>query len=106
MTNEDHFNGTIEPDWQVTATTIYCDRVEHEATIMVYKRWNTQCAYFDRWGPIRRKKKTGFPKAIAWLGIGSEEVHLSSECPGSDKCIYTKDYRDKLYEDEKKALVS
>jgi hypothetical protein len=30
-------------DWQVTATTIYCDAVDDDVTIIVYKDWSTRC---------------------------------------------------------------
>ncbi len=104
--SKDHLSGMIEANWQVTAMTIHCDKVDHEATIMVYNGWNTSCAYFERWGPIRRQRKTGIPKAMAWLGIGSEERHISSDCPGPDKCPYAKEYCDKLYQDETTASAS
>jgi len=28
--------------WQVTATAIYCDAVDDEVTILVYKDWSTE----------------------------------------------------------------
>ena len=30
-------------DWRVTATTIYCDAVDANVTIMVYKDRSTKC---------------------------------------------------------------
>jgi hypothetical protein len=29
-------------DWQITATTIYCDAVDDDVTIIVYKDWSTK----------------------------------------------------------------
>jgi len=90
----------IIPKWQITATTVYCDIVEHEAKISVNKDWNVACAYHKRWVPIRRQKKKGVSKVLAWLGIGSDERHLVSNCQGPEECPYIRDYRDKLYQEE------
>lgn len=30
-------------DWQVTATTIYCDAAHEDVTIIVYGDWSTRC---------------------------------------------------------------
>jgi len=92
------------PNWQVTATTINCDKVGREATIMVYKDWSIGCAYHRRWGPVRREEKKGIPGALAWIGIGSAEKHLPSDCPGPEECPYIHEYRDKLYQEDKAPL--
>jgi len=36
-------------DWQVTATTIYCDAVDDDVTIMVYKDWSTRCTGYKKY---------------------------------------------------------
>ena len=36
-------------DWQVTATTIYCDGVDDEVTILVYKDWSVKCTGFKKY---------------------------------------------------------
>jgi len=90
----------LTPNWQVTATTINCEVVGREATIMIYKDWSTACAYHKRWGPVRRRKKRGIEAALAWLGIGSDEKHLPSDCPGPVDCSYIGEYGDKLYKEE------
>ena len=38
-------------DWQVTAKTIYCDNVDDEVTILVYKDWSANCNGFDKYHP-------------------------------------------------------
>lgn len=36
-------------DWQVTATTIYCDAVDEDVTITVYKDWSTKCTGYKKY---------------------------------------------------------
>lgn len=56
-------------DWQVTATTIYCDAVEDEVTLMVYGDWSVQCTGYRRYGESvagqaalkSRARRTGRP---------------------------------------------
>ena len=36
-------------DWQVTATMIYCDAVDEDVTIMVYKDWSTKCTGYKKY---------------------------------------------------------
>ena len=88
------------PNWQVTATTIICDKVGQEATIMIHKDWSTVCAYHTRWGPVRRESKKGVLRALAWLGIGSPQRSLRSDCPGPTECLYIREYKNKLREEE------
>jgi len=90
----------LVPNWQVTATTINCETMGREATIMVYKDWGTACAYHKRWGPIRREKKRGIPGALAWLGIGDDEKRIPVDCKGPAECPQVIEYRDKLYNEE------
>ena len=37
-------------DWKVTATTIYCDAVDANVTIMVYKDQSTKCVGYRKFG--------------------------------------------------------
>jgi hypothetical protein len=37
-------------DWKVTATTIYCDAVDTNVAIMVYKNQSTKCAGYGKYG--------------------------------------------------------
>ena len=95
----------IITDWQVTTTTINCEKVGHEVTLNVYKDWKITCEYYNRWGPRRRKKKRGIGMALSWIGIGSDEVYLASDCPGVADCTSIKAYRDGLYEREQKDSI-
>jgi len=37
-------------NWQVTATTIYCDAVDDEVTFLVYKDWSAKCTGYVKYG--------------------------------------------------------
>ena len=40
-------------DWKVTATTIHCDAVGDEVTILVYKDGSVKCIGYDKYGKPR-----------------------------------------------------
>lgn len=100
MCAEQAMKEKLVPNWQVTATTIHCDIVGREATIMVYKDWSTACAYHKRWGPVSRNKRTGIGAALAWMGIGSDEKKIPVNCKGPLECPMVLEYRDKLYKED------
>ena len=84
-------------DWQVTATTIYCDAIDDDVTIIVHKDWTTTCTGYSKYveNPntqisrvLRKKEKIlGRP--------------LRCEGPMDYRVI---DYRNKLASDENKAI--
>ena len=88
------------PNWLVTSTTISCETVGREATIMVYKNWSTACAYHKRWGPVRWNTRRGIGRAFAWLGIVSDVKYLASGCPGPVECPKIGEYQNRLYDEE------
>jgi hypothetical protein len=49
------------PGWQLTATTIYCDEVSDEVTVMVQKDWTVKCTGARRLAEQRSggKKQAG-----------------------------------------------
>jgi len=101
MSTEQLTKEKLVPNWQVTATTIFCDIVGQETTIMVYKDWSTACTYHKRWGPVRRLKRKGFAGFLSWLGIISDEKRVPvSGCKGPAECPKVCEYRDKLYREE------
>lgn len=78
-------------DWQVTATTIYCDAVQDEVTIFVYKDGSLGCTGCDR-NPGGENKnppnpETGdkHPRKLGCLGL---------------PCEHTTGYRAKLMSEE------
>ena len=90
----------VAPQWQVTATTKYCEIVHHQATIMVHKDWSVDCAYHRRWGSVCHQKRSGFSKLLAWLRLVSMEKQVQSSCPGPEECSLIVSYRDKLLQEE------
>jgi hypothetical protein len=36
-------------DWKVIATTIYCDLVDADVPIMVFKDWSTKCVGYKKY---------------------------------------------------------
>ena len=42
-------------DWQITATTIYCDAVDDEVTILVNKDWSTRCTGMRKYSESREE---------------------------------------------------
>ena len=99
-TNDSVSNDPLLPPWQVTAATVYCDDVRHQATIMVNKDWGTACSYHKIWGPVINVEKHGISKLISWLTIRSPKKRIRSKCPGPETCEIVTSYRDKLYMEE------
>ena len=81
-------------DWQVTATTIYCDAVGADVTIMVYKDWSTKCAICEDYGEeITQKKVRTLQKEGKKLGR-----KMKCEAPMCSKVI---EYKDRLFAEER-----
>lgn len=75
-------------NWQVTATTIYCDAVADEVTILVYKDWSAKCTGYDRYG-----NSTENPSPL--LKQKGKQSKRKLECAGTE-CHRVVQYRDKL----------
>jgi hypothetical protein len=78
-------------DWQVTATTIYCDAVDDDVTIIVYPDWTTRCTGFFKYSA-----ESGNPKL---LSNKSKESKRLLKCEGPLDHRVT-GYRDKLEKEE------
>jgi len=82
------------PDWQVTATRIYCDAVDDDVTIMVYKDWSTRCTGYQKYVVDSRTGTAKMLKMKArWLG-------RDLKCEGPEDFRVT-GYRDELIAQEK-----
>ena len=92
--------GSLAPDWQLTATTVYCAVVNSEATIIVHENWATACVYHKRWGPVRKVKSNAFRRALKWLGIFDRDTYISVDCPGPHMCPIINEYKNKLMQEE------
>ena len=82
-------------DWQVTATTIYCDAVDDDVTIMVYKDWSTRCVgYYKKYSdPVITRETTNE------LNKKAKNLGRELRCEGPE-CSRVVAYRDKLRADE------
>ncbi len=78
-------------DWQVTATTIFCDAVVDEVTIIVKNDWSVKCT-----GLL---KYTNNRHAGVELVKRSLELKRVLECKGID-CSRISDYINKLKAEE------
>jgi hypothetical protein len=81
-----------KPDWQVTATTIKCDAVSDEITIMVYPDGTARCASYNKYGATDNKTLANIEKRAKKLGV-------SIKCEGPQCCRIT-DYRDRIMAEE------
>jgi len=77
--------------WQVTATTLYCDMVDENVTIMVNRDWSCRCTWWSKYKSVAQQDpRHKFGKQLK-VKIG--------QCRGPD-CDYVLGYRDKLIAEE------
>ena len=74
-------------DWKLTATTIFCEDIDEEVTIMVYKDGKTRCTGYDLFTKLNADVK-------------SKKVSSDIECHGP-VCRRVAEYKDKLFSEEK-----
>ena len=81
-------------NWQVTAKTIYCDSVDDEVTVIVYKNGKTQCTGFQKYNQ---------PNDITSIVIKKKSRHLKRplKCEG-DRCLRISEYKEKILAEEGK----
>jgi hypothetical protein len=78
----------------VTATTIYCDAVDDEVTILVYKDWSTKCTGYRKYAESLDKERA---KMLQKKG---KRLGRNLKCEGPQDYRVT-DYRDKLIAEER-----
>jgi len=83
-------------DWQVTATTLYCDAVDADITVMVDADGGVRCA-----GMLKYLEKPT-PETLRQLKKRSRRLGRQLACEG-DTCPRTSAYRDKVFAEEKAA---
>jgi hypothetical protein len=81
-------------DWQITATTIYCDAVDDDVTIIVYKDWSTKCTGYKKYVEELNQETAKMLKQKA------RRLGRSLKCEGPQDHRVT-DYRDKLAAEDK-----
>ena len=84
-------------DWQVTAKTIYCEAVDDEVTIMVYKDWSTKCTGVQKYTESREEQVNLVRKSL--------KLRRSLECEGN-RCTRLVEYRQQLQDEEAKKTRS
>lgn len=83
-------------NWQVTATTIYCDAVDGDITIMVYKDGSIRCVGYKKYvESITKETAKELKKRAKKLGR-----ELRCEGPECSRVIA---YRDKVFAEQAEA---
>ena len=81
-------------NWQVTATTIYCDAVDADVTLIVNKDRSAKCTGYKKYcGPGKEISKL--------LEKKGKQLGRKLECEGTE-CSRVTQYRDKLFAEETK----
>ena len=81
-------------NWQVTATTIYCDAVDDEVTLMVYKDGSAKCTSYKKYyQPSKEARKL--------LKRKSKQLNRKLKCEGLE-CYRVVQYKEKLFAEEAK----
>ncbi len=76
-------------NWRITATTIYCDAVDDEATMLVYKDGSAKCTGHRKYSqPERETAKI--------VKIKSKQLGRRLGCEGPE-CYRVIQYRDRLF---------
>ena len=78
-------------NWQVTATTVRCNIVNDDVTLMVYKDWSVKCTGLVKYS------KNGKPE--------KKRDRHNHKCEGPE-CYLAIQYRQKLQAEETKAVSS
>ncbi|MBM4448450.1 MAG: hypothetical protein FJ015_04335 [Chloroflexi bacterium] len=81
-------------DWQVTATTIYCEDIDDEVTVIVQRDGAVRCTGFDRCRNAGRD-------TAALLKQKSRRLGRQLQCTGLE-CPCVVQYRERLFAEEAK----
>jgi len=79
-------------NWQVTAATIYCDAVDDEVTLLVYKDRTAKCTGYQKYGKPGKETAEVIEKK-------NKQLKQRLECEGPE-CYRVIQYRDKLFAKE------
>jgi hypothetical protein len=67
--------------WQTTETTIYCDAVDDEVTIVVYKDWSVKCTGYEKYGEssgdktnLLKKRSRHLKQQLKCVGLECDRV--------------------------------
>ena len=84
----------IMVNWKVTATTIYCDAVDDEVTILVYQDWSAKCSSYKKYHEPSKE-------TLKLLKRKSKQLKRQLECTGPE-CSRLIQYKEKLLAEEVK----
>ncbi len=79
-------------NWRITAATLYCDAVDDEVTLLVYKDGSAKCVGYGKYGKPDREIANLLKKKSKQLGR-----QLKCQWP---ECSRVTQYRDKLFAGE------
>ena len=79
-------------NWQITATTIYCDAVDDEATVLVYGDGTMKCIGYVKYGNSGKE-------ITKLLKKKAKNLNRTLECNGPE-CQRLTHYRDRLFAEE------
>jgi hypothetical protein len=80
-------------NWQVTATTIYCDAVDDDVTLMVYKDRSTRCVGYKKYIESITKE------TVKELKKRAKKLGRELRCEGPE-CSRVIAYRDGVFAEE------
>jgi len=76
-------------DWQITTTTIYCDAIDDEATVLVYNDGTTKCTGYTKYSNPSREAEIQLKKR-------GKKLNKILKCDGP-QCRRVTEYKDKLF---------
>jgi hypothetical protein len=79
-------------NWQITAKTIYCDAVDDEVTVIVYKNGTARCTGFRKYN-----KPNSFTSHI--IKEKTSKLKKTIKCEG-ESCARTTGYRETILNED------
>ena len=79
-------------NWQITATTIYCDAIDDEVTLLIHKDGLSKCTGHNKYG-------TPDKETVKEIKGKSRQFKKQLKCEGPE-CYRVIQYKDKLFADE------
>ncbi|HEX9896211.1 MAG TPA: hypothetical protein VGA85_00925 [Dehalococcoidales bacterium] len=80
-------------DWQITATTLVCNAVAEEVTVLVYPDWTVRCTGFEKYSKSREASLVLLKRSL--------KLRETLDCKGLD-CPTIIEYKLKLEDEEKR----
>jgi len=68
-------------NWQITESTIYCDAVDDEVTLQVYKDGSAKCTGYSKYSDpdrdviaLLKKRSSHLKRQLSCVGLGCQRV--------------------------------